>query len=407
MKPETNAGRPSLRNTLLRWLLIPLLSLLLMSSIIAYGIALNFARDEFDRALYESAEDIAQLVVRNAAEGKPEFQFPKLMRDLILVDQRNKLYYNIRDMHGLLINGDSEIDSPPHVPEGKIPRSGLFYADEVKGNKVRVVSLPLVVTIKGDETLLFIQVAETLEKRKLLAEKILTDLIFPQFLLVILVAVVVWFAVGHSLRQLSKLAALVATRSHLDLSPLQPDDAPQEVQSIVSAINALLHRLKTVLDTQSRLIADAAHQLRTPLAGMKAQIDLAARQDTPEEVHHSLGQLNVGAKRLNHMVNQLLSLARNEPGADISLHFEPIDLNALARGVTVDWAPTAFKRNIDLGFEDAHEPVWVNGDSLRLQELLNNLLDNALRYTQKGGGGDCSGSPGACSGSRRQRSRNS
>jgi len=204
-------------------------------------------------------------------------------------------------------------------------------------------------------------------------------------LLILLAAVIVWYAVGRGLRSLSRLEASVAARSHLDLSPVQDPDAPAEAQPLVSAINALLQRLEGVLNAQNRFIADAAHQLRTPLAGLKAQIALASRQNSLEDVRHSLNQLEIGAEQLTHLVNQLLSLALNETGADRSLKLVPLDLNALAQSITGEWISVAVKKGIDLGFESAGVPVWVDGDALRLTELLKNLLDNALRYTPNNG----------------------
>jgi len=160
---------------------------------------------------------------------------------------------------------------------------------------------------------------------------------------------------------------------------------PRETRPLIGAINGLLDRVVRVLDAQSRFVTDASHQLRTPLAGLKTHIALASRQKTLAAVQYSLGQLDVGVDKLIHLANQLLSLARNEPGADRALKLVAVDLNALAQSVTAEWISTAYKRGIDLGFEEAGQPVWVNGDSVRLTELLNNLLDNGLRYTPKGG----------------------
>lgn len=367
----------------MRWLLIPLLSLLVLSGAAAYGIALNFARDEFDRALYESAYDIAQLSIQAAKNGQPPSLLPREASELILSDKYDKVYYNIRDTTGLLLSGEEEIDAPPPAFDRRKNKDEQFYEDVIAGNKVRVVSIPLLLQTGAEQNLIHIQVAETLNKRRLLAEKILTGLILPQTLLILLAAGIVWFAVKRSLRPLGMLEASVAAMSPADLSPIQAPDAPTEAQPLINAINGLVQRLQAVLDAQNRFIADAAHQLRTPLAGLKAQIALAARQNSPQDMHHSLGQLTLGAERLTHLVNQLLSAARNEPGADRSLQMVTLDLNALAQATTSEWVNAAVKRGIDLGFESAPSPIWIKGDSLRLSELLGNLLDNALRYTPR------------------------
>jgi two-component system, OmpR family, sensor histidine kinase TctE len=382
---DLNNPRRSLRRTLLRWLLIPLLTLLAISAVVAYGIALNFARDAYDRALYESAYDISELVKNAVQEGKLPFKLSAAARQLMLSDKYDDIYYNIRDEKGVVLSGDGKLPAPPVDTAQEDEKGDPFYDALVDDKSVRVATLPLTLTINNNESRVHIQVAETLHKREVLAKDILTGLILPQLLLILLAAGIVWYAVGRGLRSLIRLEASVAARSHLDLSPVQDPDAPAEAQPLVSAINALLQRLEGVLNAQNRFIANAAHQLRTPLAGLKAQIALASRQNTLEAARHSLDQLEIGAEQLTHLVNQLLSLARNETGADRSLKLVPLDLNTLAQSITGEWISVAVKKGIDLGFESAGMPVWVNGDALRLTELLKNLLDNALRYTPNNG----------------------
>ncbi|WP_234814674.1 sensor histidine kinase, partial [Noviherbaspirillum denitrificans] len=202
--------------------------------------------------------------------------------------------------------------------------------------------------------------------------------------LIALAALVVHYGVARSLRPLQVLKSAVSDRSHLDLSPIPTDGVPGEVRPLVEEVNELMLRLGTTLNFQNRFIADAAHQLKTPVAGIKAQIEVALREQNPAEMQRSLAQLYMSADRLSHLVGQLLSLARNEPGAVESLVLQRIDLNALALEVTMEWVPEAIKRNVDLGFE-GDQPVLVKGDPHRLRELINNLVDNAVRYSQDGG----------------------
>ena len=150
-------------------------------------------------------------------------------------------------------------------------------------------------------------------------------------------------------------------------------------------VNELMARLGRTFDFQNRFVADAAHQLKTPVSGLKAQIELALRESDPQRVRHSLAQLYISADRLSRLVRQLLSLARNEPGALDSMQLQPLDLNAYALEVSMEWAPQAIKRNIDLGFEGADHPLMIDADRDRLRELVNNLIDNAIRYSQSGG----------------------
>ncbi|MGA8051657.1 MAG: ATP-binding protein, partial [Burkholderiales bacterium] len=184
---------------------------------------------------------------------------------------------------------------------------------------------------------------------------------------------------------LERLRAEVAARSHLDMSPVAAGDAPAEVRPLVAAVNELMQRLSGVLESQGRFIADTAHQLRTPVAGLKAHIEVALREEDLAQTRRALAHLYVSAERLAHLVAQLLSLARNEPHAATTRSFAPLDLNKLAFDTTMEWVTQAYARDIDLGFEDAGHPVTIRGDPVRLAELINNLVDNAIRYTQRGG----------------------
>jgi two-component system sensor histidine kinase TctE len=197
--------------------------------------------------------------------------------------------------------------------------------------------------------------------------------------------VVVWFGVSRGLEPLQRLRRAVSNRSHLDLSPIDTRDVPGEVLPLVDEVNELMARLARTFDFQNRFVADAAHQLKTPVSGLKAQIELALRETDPLRVQHSLAQLYISADRLSRLVRQLLSLARNEPGALNSVQLQPLDLNAFALEVSMDWVPHAIKRSIDLGFEGEEAALTIAADRDRLRELINNLIDNAIRYSQPGG----------------------
>jgi len=191
--------------------------------------------------------------------------------------------------------------------------------------------------------------------------------------------------VARGLAPLRHLQQAVAARSHLDLSPVTVEHVPGEVQPVLGAINDLLMRLDAILSYQSRFIADAAHQLRTPVAGLKAHVEVALREEDPAQARQSIAHLYTGVERMSRLVGQLLSLARNEPATVKKIELAPLDLSRLAFDVTMDWVPEAYRKNIDLGFEGGEQHVMVRGDAARLTELINNLLDNAIRYSQPGG----------------------
>jgi two-component system sensor histidine kinase TctE len=161
--------------------------------------------------------------------------------------------------------------------------------------------------------------------------------------------------------------------------------APQEVQPLIHAMNELFERLSDALSAQQRFIADAAHQLRTPVAGIKTQTELALRMRDPAERQLALQQLHTATVNLSRLIHQLLALARSEPGAQSAHALERIDLTREMREATSEWVPKALQRNIDLGFEEPEQPVWVRGNAFLLRELLGNLLDNAIRYSPADG----------------------
>jgi two-component system sensor histidine kinase TctE len=372
--------KATLRGKLLRWLLIPLSLLFLIDAAGSYFIASRLSDRVYDGELMEIARELA-LHVKRSGETLA-FDLESDAERTLLLDQVDKVYFAVRSPAGDMIAGDPVL-SPTNVAAS---RATVFYDGDVRGDKVRVAMLR---TGFGPEAFgppAVVQVAETLVKRQELAQEILIDVILPQLLLIFIAGVLVWAGVARGLSPLRHLREAVAARSHLDLSPVVPaEDVPGEVHPLLQSINDLMARLDEVLSFQNRFIADAAHQLRTPVAGLKAHIEVALREDDPAHTKRSLAHLYTSVERISHLVSQLLSLARNEPNTVKALNFSSIDLNKLAFDVTTEWVPEAYKKNIDLGFEGAEQPVMISGDSTRLAELFNNLLDNAIRYTHSSG----------------------
>jgi two-component system, OmpR family, sensor histidine kinase TctE len=224
-----------------------------------------------------------------------------------------------------------------------------------------------------------------LQGREDLINHVLLGVVLPQLLLIILAAMAVWFGVARGLRPLRGLQDAVSSRSPSDLRPLVADAAPREVKPLVSAINDLLGRLREDRDAQKRFVANAAHQLRTPLAGLKTQTELAERNLGPEELRHTLRHIRTSVDRATRLVHQLLSLARVEPSAFKTNRLEPVDINCIARDATTELVPQALSKHIDLGFEGLPYPCVLMGDARALFELASNLIENAILYTQPGG----------------------
>ena len=369
---------PRLQRKLLAWLLGPLLLLLALATIAAYWMTQRSADLAYARALHEIAREIALHV--ETADGHPQLQLSPAAAALLLADTQDRLFFRADAADGRLLGGEPAIakaeraDDEPH-----------FYADRVHGEPVRMVAVRLPVSGAPGAPRVQVQVGETLNKRRHLALEMLANVVLPQLLLILMATAVVWFGVSRGLEPLQRLRRAVAGRSHLDLSPIDTHAVPGEVRPLVDEVNDLLARLGRTFDFQNRFVADAAHQLKTPVSGLKAQIELALRETDPERVRHSLSQLYISADRLSRLVRQLLSLARNEPGALETVQLQPVDLRAFALEVSMEWVPHAIKRNIALGFEGGEEPLTIDADRDRLRELINNLIDNAIRYSEEGG----------------------
>ena len=371
------ADKTTLRGKLLRWLLIPLSLLFLADAVGSYFIATTVASEVYDGELMEIARELG-LHIRDSND-KLEFDLPSDAERTLLLDDYDKIYYAVRT-HDKVLAGDAAL--PP--PAAAASRTA-FYNSTLHDQQIRVALLHIGTGANSAVATVTVQVAETLTKRHALAQKILVSVILPQLLLIFLTGLLVWGGVAHGLAPLRHLQQAVVARSHLDLSPVSAENIPGEIDPLVRAINDLMARLNEVLNFQSRFIADATHQLRTPVAGLKAHIEVALREDDLPQVRRALAHLYTGVERLSRLVAQLLSLARNEPNTIKKLNFAPLDLNKLAFGATMDWVPEAYKKGIDLGFEGAERQIMINGDAVRLTELINNLLDNAIRYSRDGG----------------------
>ena len=181
-----------------------------------------------------------------------------------------------------------------------------------------------------------------------------------------------------------KLAKQIARRSPQDLSPMADTYAFTEVKTLTDTINQLLTRLTAAIAAQQRFIANAAHQLRTPLAGLKLQAEVAQRENNLDTMQASLRQIQNSTDRVSHMITQLLSLARSEP-IEGSQKLKRVDLNSLVRDVCMEWVPQSLRKQIDLSFEGSNQSIWIKGDAVLLRELLANLIDNAISYGRVGG----------------------
>ncbi|WP_413673484.1 sensor histidine kinase N-terminal domain-containing protein [Massilia cellulosiltytica] len=386
-RPEPEESiQHSLFGEILDWMLAPLLLLWPMSIAITYLVAKSIANQPFDHALEDSVTVLAQQV--KEVDGKVVARLGGTARDILRADDVDSVYFQISGPHGEIVDGDRDL--PPPNPDDA-ERSGRvhFRTETLHGTPIRIayawVNLQPLLDATQEPRLALVQVAETLDKRAQLANEIIKGVILPQFIILPVILALVWFALSRGLSPLAQLQERIRARPPDDLSPIDSRQVPEEISPLVGSLNDMLARLAHTIAVQKRFIADAAHQMKTPLAGMRMQSELALRQVDPNEIHRSLEQLATSSESATRLVNQLLALARaeNQPHAGQTL--EPLDLAALARDVVQDWVQASFAHEIDLGYEVIGDPPEIDGSAMMLRELLSNLIDNALRYTPPGG----------------------
>lgn len=364
----------SLRQRLTYWLLGPLLLLVAAGTFVSYRIALNAANKAYDAALLDPVLAIASHLRRNGNEL--ELDLPSIAIEALRVDTEDRVFYAVLGAGGEhLIAGTAKLPAPP---EALRPGEHMFYDAKLEGESVRVAARAVQVENGGTA---IVEVAETLIKREKLVLELLVASAVPQVLIAFAAVVLLWLGIGQGLRPLARLRGEIAARSPRDLRAVPEQDKPEEVRSLVGALNQLLSRLNAAIASQQRFISNAAHQLRTPLAGLKTHAELARREPSTAEMRALLDMIAGETQRTSHLVNQLLTLARAEPGETPG--HQPVNLHQIVGRDVRDWVQRALGKNIDLGFE--LEDAWTLGEPLLLRELAANLLDNALAYTQAGG----------------------
>jgi two-component system sensor histidine kinase TctE len=310
------------------------------------------------------------------AGGVATLDLPSVADQVLRTDKYDKVYYVVRDPSGASVAGDSGIPLPP---ERLRPQdSSMIYDAVYRGTKVRAATL---LAPCGGQ-ICTITVAETTRKRDLMVREILVGSVLPQALLAVLTLVTVWFGVARGLRPLQRLSDEMRKRSARDLSPIEAKQAPEETRPLIDALNQLLLQIGELHRAQQRFLANAAHQLRTPLAGLQAHAELALAQPLPPAARTEMEQVHSATVRTARLANQLLALARAEPGG----HVEPrslVDLKRLIEGAADDWVHQAMQKDLDLGFE--LQPAGVQGDMFLLREAVGNLVHNAIEYVPSGG----------------------
>ena len=370
----------SLFGEILDWMLTPLLLLWPISLVLTWLVAQGIAGKPFDRALEYNVTALAQLITIN--KNHAQFVLPLPARELLRADDSDTVYFQVLGPGGEFLSGEHGLPAPnddERVPTGEV----RMRDEEYRGTELKVAYMWVKLDLP-DATPALVQVAETLDKRSVLATEIVKGVMLPQFVVLPLAVLLVWLALVQAIKPLNRLEERIRARKPDDMSPLDVEAVPMEVAPLVASVNDLLMRLTDSIATQKRFLADAAHQLKTPLAGLRMQADLAQREGgSAEDLKHSLRQIGRSSIRATHTVNQLLALARAESSGTVIAH-QPCDMARLTMDVIQDCLARAMDKNIDVGYEGAQPGsagVKLQGNPTLLAEMVRNLVDNAINYT--------------------------
>jgi two-component system sensor histidine kinase TctE len=369
----------SLKRQLLIWLLLPQLILFLVGGALAYRVALSYAEKAIDQSLTQSVRSLSRQI-KPIGSGLL-IDFPRAAQDMIEQDPQDRVSYMVSAPPGSFLLGNGKLPAPE--PGSEISANQpLLYNVQIDGKPMRVALLEVDYGDSTSPQRMRVQVAKSLAVQQRLTRELIADMLAPLLLLGMVLSVLVYGGISRGLQPLHRLQAQLGNRGALklsDLSPIELTQAPQEVHALAGALNQLLGAVQRSLGQEKRFLNDAAHQLRTPLAGLISQTELALCESDPQALRERLGKVLAGAQRSAHLVHQLLALARNEE----EIKLQKLDLAALARDVAREWTPRALQANIDLGYEGV-EQLMVFGEALLLREALSNLIDNAFNYAGRG-----------------------
>jgi two-component system sensor histidine kinase TctE len=399
-RPERGVRTLSLRRQLVIWVLLPQLVLWVAGGIATYRLAVRYVNQAADATLSQATRALARRV-KPVGNGLL-IDFPRAAQEVLETDPNDRLFYMVSTPPGEFILGNASVPMPPADMRPRL-NEPYFYDGELRSMELagpRVPRQPIKVRIaalylpydarEGKPQWMLVQVARNMAHREDIFKLILIDTLLPLSALIPLLTLIVWIGTGAGLAPLLRLRKEVEGRSPLDLAPLRIESAPQEVRSLVGALNALLASVRQNVNAQKRFIADAAHQLRTPLAGLKSQTALAiAATDDPALIAR-LKLVDQSATRGAHLINQLLMLARADPEAAAASDMAPLDVPAFVQDIVAEFVPRAMRAQIDLGMDDAvppgaGAPLRIRANALLLREALTNVIDNAIKYTGRGG----------------------
>ena len=368
--------RNSLRKQLIVRMLLVMLPLFILLWIIAYFSSQYFINEAFDRSLTRRTYALADRV--EVIRGRVRVDISVAAREVLAFDQEDLLFHRVMDPQSRVIEGDP--DMPPLPGKRGLQPGKLIVYDGIKdGEKVRVAAFAL--SLKGTSArgTVMVQVGETLSRRTAMAKRATLAIVIPMLLMTLTAAAAIAYGVGRGLDPLSQLRDRLSAREAFDLSPVPLEGTPAELRPFLDEINSLLQRLSEAVNAQSRFVSDAAHQLRTPIAGIRAQAEAALVNAQPDDAQHALARIAQASRTMGELVQKLLILARVD-AAENTLRLVPLDGSERVREVACEWAPQALAKGVEISFDAIDNEALLMGDAQLLREMLANLIDNALRY---------------------------
>lgn len=367
----------TLRKQLFLWVTIPMFVLIPLDTTILYKVGIHFVDQSFDDSMEDMANDVIAMI--NESGKSPQiFKMSQETQEVLFSNQYDQTYFAIYNARGTFLSGNLALP----FKSKKLSKNKCFKFLNLNHERVRLLKMKSL--YQGQPY--FVLIAETLHKRSNLRSRILLAIILPQVLLMLVCSVMLLWGVTKGLAPLNELNDEISKRSSTQLDPVMLKNVPEEAMVLINSINLLMGRLRNAILAQNQFIADAAHQLRTPIAGIQAQVELALKQD---QTARPLTMISESVAKLTHLVNQLLRLSHNQPEAANVIELNPVNLFKLAQECCAEVIHFALQKKIDLGFESSEssstDDFEVVADQQRLKVMLLNLLDNAIRYTPEGG----------------------
>ena len=372
-----NNAAQSLKLTLTRRLVIGLLFIGVIGATVAYVVGTRFANLAYDRSLLDDVRVLANQV-RSAPGGAHITLSPDALIWL-LADQDDEVIYRVTDLSNYrVLTGNGNLGA---LPDLHITDDEPYFRSVTLGKAdLRVAYLKH----RVGPTEALVEIGETTRRRVELSRGILFGTASMMSVIILVAVALVWSGVSRALAPLKELETDAARRSIGDMQPLDPRSAPTEVRGLIEAINHMIARVAQAIDVQRHFLANAAHQLKTPIAGLRLQAQLALKVELAGPAHESMREVERRATHSAHLIEQLLTLARAE-ASDDSLPTAEVDIARVAKAVIERRLPDAISRHIDLGFEGGGGPCVIIANEVLIGELIGNLVDNGVRYGRDGG----------------------